>query len=268
MDRVLDQLLRCPKCREGRCIADGSDAGPCSCPKCGATYPVTQGVIDLIPDLQFERSRAQVLMESPTMAKIYAGRLWRRSYWQGWMIGIQFDPEAAIIMQAARVEATSTVLDLACASGVYTRLLAAAAPQGRVVGLDLSMPMLQEAARNLRADAVDNVAYLRGSAVDLPFEAARFDCVNCCGALHLFPDANHVLGEIARVLEPGGRFTVATFRQRGGARGRADLKTGGSIGVSFFTPEGLESALIGHGLGQVRVHHDAKRWMIVSAEKL
>jgi SAM-dependent methyltransferase len=264
MKTMLEDLVRCPKCKGAFC-AMGEQS--CSCPGCGAPFPVQAGVVDLIPDLQFERSRAQTLMESPFMAKIYSGKLWRRSYWQGWLLGIQFDPESAIIMEAARVEAASTVLDLACASGIYTRLFAEAAKQGRVVGLDLSMPMLQQAVLKDRQDQVENVAYLRGSAMELPFAEACFDCVNCCGALHLFPDPDGALREITRVLKPGGRFTAATFRKREGYRGRADLKTAESIGVNFFTAEGLEQALEPLGMVGTRVHHDSARWMILSSEK-
>jgi len=61
---------------------------------------------------------------------------------------------------------------------------------------------------------------------------------------------------------------VATFRKREGSRGRADLKTGESIGVSFFTPEGLEATLGTLGVSNVRTHHDAARWMILSGEKV
>ncbi len=61
---------------------------------------------------------------------------------------------------------------------------------------------------------------------------------------------------------------MATFRKREGSRGRADLKTGESIGVSFFTPEGLEATLGTLGVSNVRTHHDAARWMILSGEKV
>ena len=48
---------------------------------------------------------------------------------------------------------------------------------------------------------------MRGSALSLPFKDETFDAVSCCGALQLFPQA---LGEISRVLKPGGEFVCQT----------------------------------------------------------
>ncbi len=266
MNHILNGLLQCPTCEGSLSVAD-EPGDVCSCPECGASYPVDRGVIDLLPGVELPRGRAQALMESPTMARIYSGMLWRRSFWQGWMLGIQFDPESEIILGAAHIEPTSTVLDVACASGIYTRLFAAAAKRGRVVGLDVSMPMLQQAVSLDRRAQGDNVAYLRASAMKLPLADACFKHVNCCGALHLFPDVEQALGEFVRVLEPGGRVTVGTFRARGSARGRADVKTAKSIGVNMFNAGRLSAALRDVGLTDVHVHHDAVRWMILSGMK-
>lgn len=267
MKQIVEEVVRCPQCRRANCTW-ANDAEPrLSCPTCGASYPTSDGVADLIPELQYTRGRAQALMESPTMAKIYAGKLWRRSYWQGALLGIQFEREAAIILQAAQVDATSRVLDVACASGIFTRLFAEAAHQGRVIGLDLSGPMLKVAAGMNRRQGISNLAYLRGTAQALPFNDACFDCVNCCGALHLFPDPNEALREICRVLVPSGRFTLGTFRKREGMLGRIRQRTARSIGVDMFVPEGVKGVLEALGMTQVRVHHDAARWMILSAVK-
>lgn len=268
MKQTQDNLVRCPMCQNS-CLAIGHslENDAVCCPGCGAEYPVHDGVPDLIPDLQFERGRAQALMESPTMARLYAGKWWRRSYWQGALLGIQFEREATIVMEAAGVQATSTVMDLACASGIYTRLFAQTATKGRVVGLDLSMPMLKVARGIEMQERRGNITYVRGTAQALPFGDASFDCVNCCGALHLFPDPYAVLLEISRVLKPGGRFTVGTFRKREGMLGNARTKTATSIGVNMFTPQGVTSGLVASGLVNIRVLHDAARWMILSAEK-
>jgi SAM-dependent methyltransferase len=261
-----ENLVRCPKCKSAFCAR--SDEHSFSCTKCAATYPVSGGVVDLIPELKLERSRAQALMEWPPMVKIYEGRLWRRSFWQGdLLLGISFDREEAIILREAKIEEGSTVLDLACASGIFARTFARIAKQGRVVGLDLSLPMVELATRKAADHGLENLTYLRGTAQELPFEAATFDVVNCCGALHLFPDVSQALQEIGRVLKPGGRFTTATFRRRKGVAGAAHTAGLESIGVNSHTPDGLKHALSEVGLGDVRVHHDSARWMILSSAK-
>src|SRR5512145_454646 len=248
METTLEHLVWCPNCKTDYLSTGDSTKEVLCCPKCHAQFPVSDGVADLIPELKLERGRAQALMESPTMAKIYAGKLWRRSFWQGALLGIQFEREAALIIESAQVRPASKVLDLACASGIYTRVFAEAAPEGRVVGLDLSMPMLKVAAGIEKQVGKGNITYLRGTAQALPFTDSAFDCVNCCGALHLFPNPHAALAEISRVTKSGGRFTVATFRRTEGRLGTASRKTAESIGVNMFTPEGLLRSLAAVGL--------------------
>jgi SAM-dependent methyltransferase len=228
---------------------------------------VHEGVVDLKPERRFKRSFAQSLMESPTIARIYDGTLWRRSGWQQKALGILLDDEVAIVMNAAQAEPSATLLDVACGSGVYARLFARAMPRGCVVGMDISMPMLTWAARKDQQENTTNVAYLRADAHELPFDDASFERVNCCGALHLFPDLDAVLAEIHRVMKPGGRFTTGTFRKRMGVLGRMRTGTGHSMGVNCFTPEGVVALLKRRGFDDVQVHHDRARWMILSATK-
>jgi SAM-dependent methyltransferase len=259
--------VRCPRCKSCFCTLHESDSPSFYCPGCRARYPVYGGIVDLIPDLRFERSLAQASMEWPALVSIYESKLWRRSTWQGLVLGLPFEREAEVIMQAVQPDKASTLLDLACGSGIYTRRLAQAATLGRVVGLDLSVPMLQWAARRDREDGIENVAYLRATALQLPFADACFDRINCSGALHLFPSAAQALGEMQRVLKPGGRLAIGTFRKRRGWLGRLRTRSGRSLGVNAFTPEGMEKRLVRLGVTNVRIHADARWWMIVSGEK-
>ncbi len=267
MEHIFENLVRCPQCRSAFCTMDESGEKSLACPKCRASYAVTSGVADLIPDLRFRRSLAQALMESPSMASIYDGKRWRRSTWQGRVLGIQFDQEAEVVMQAAQVEESSTVLDLACASGIYTRLFSKAARQGRVVGLDLSMPMLQCGARKNQDEHIENVVYMRGTAMELPFADAFFDVVNCCGALHLFPDPIKALENISRVIKPTGRFTLGTFQKGKGLLHRLRIKSGKPMGVNSFTSASLKEVLGSLGFAKLSIHHEAASWMILSGEK-
>ena len=118
-----------------------------------------------------------------------------------------------------------------------------------VVGLDLSLPMLRTAVRLAREERMSNLLFLHGSALDLPLADDRFDAVNCCGALHLFPDVSRALFEIHRVLVPGGcRFTVAAFR-----RGEGTISNSINVlrrrftGVDTFTSGDLGKTNAGRG---------------------
>ena len=90
--------------------------------------------------------------------------------------------------------------------------------------------------------------------------------MNCCGALHLFPDARGALREIARVLAPGGRFSVATFRRRQGRLvGWMDQRQARFWGLANFTSDELARWMEDTGLSDARVLHGRGRWLIMSA---
>lgn len=261
-------LLRCPACGGGSLLTGATDAAGVRCDGCGASYPVSAGVIDLLPGMAQRRSLAQRLMEAEPVVRIYESRLWRRSAVAARALGITFEQERDVILRAAALGAAATVLDLACGPGIYTRPLAHQAYAGSVVGLDLSLPMLRYASQRLREEGLTNVVLIHGTALQLPFPADRFDLVNCCGALHLFPDVPRVLGEVHRVLKPGGCFTVAAVRQHGGSLAALDAAVRRAIfGVSAFAPAALTARLTQVGFEGVQCHYAKRLWLIMSAHK-
>lgn len=107
------------------------------------------------------------------------------------------------------------VLDLGCGEGRHS---VGAWLQGKVqaIGLDLSLPDLQTARKRgaeftPEADG-RSLAFIQGSALALPFPDASFDRVICSEVLEHIPDYRAVLGEIRRVLRPGGLLCVSVPR--------------------------------------------------------
>jgi ubiquinone/menaquinone biosynthesis C-methylase UbiE len=217
--------------------------------------------------LKRRRSLAQRAMESDAIVRVYESRLWRRSPIATLALRIAFAREEQLIGRAARLSAGDTLLDLACGPGIYTRPFARRIAPGLAVGLDLSPAMLRHARSRARAAGLGNLALVRGDALRLPFADARFDAVNCCGALHLFPDADLALREVRRVLKPGGRFTVAAFRRGAGRCAAVGSALRRRIGIDSFTPADLEARLRTAGLGDVACHHAAGEWLIMSARR-
>lgn len=214
------------------------------------------------------RGLGQRAMESAWVVSIYESRLWRRNPLVAAAMGISFDRELACIAEAARIDEAASVLDLACGPGIYTRPFARRLPRGRVIGLDLSRPMLRYARTRSRSEGLSNLDLVRGTALALPFRPGSFDVVNCCGALHLFPDVGHSLAEIERVLVPGGRFTAAVMRagERPTERRAARLR-GKLFGVHSFTRAELDERLRAAGFRETRFPHRHGLWMIAAAKK-
>ncbi len=97
-------------------------------------------------------------------------------------------------------------LDLCCGTGMITADLAErTGPEGRVTGMDLSGEMLAVARQRLsKRGLAGRVELVQGDVAVLPFAVDSFDCVTIGYGLRNVHDPGRVLGEIQRVLKPGG----------------------------------------------------------------
>jgi len=102
------------------------------------------------------------------------------------------------------------VLDIGCGAGVDAIIAAKlTGPSGTVTGIDLVPEMLARASENARLAGFDNVTFRESSAEQLPFPDNSFDVVISNGVFNLVVDKVKALGEVLRVLKPGGRFMLA-----------------------------------------------------------
>jgi demethylmenaquinone methyltransferase/2-methoxy-6-polyprenyl-1,4-benzoquinol methylase len=100
-------------------------------------------------------------------------------------------------------------LDLATGTGDIAFALAARG--AAVVGLDVTFRMIQLARRKAAANAA--AAFLVGDMLALPFPPSSFDIVTIGYGLRNVPDLNAALGELTRVLKPGGRVISLDFNR-------------------------------------------------------
>jgi SAM-dependent methyltransferase len=112
--------------------------------------------------------------------------------------------------------AMSRLLDVGTGAGVLAIAAARRWPKLEVVGLDGSAEMLAVAKAawdERRGDqAVDRIRWVRGHAGQLPFESGLFDAVVSSFVYQLVPDLSRALAEALRVLRPGGRLAIVTWR--------------------------------------------------------
>lgn len=123
-----------------------------------------------------------------------------------------FEPWAEVLLDAVRVAPGSRVLDIASGTGVLARAAARrTGSDGHVVASDLSKPMLARAAATGMRNGAAPIEYVEASAEALPFEDGRFDVVLCQQGLQFIPARAVAVGEMRRVLRPGGVAGIAVW---------------------------------------------------------
>jgi SAM-dependent methyltransferase len=110
----------------------------------------------------------------------------------------------------AELREGETVLDLGSGGGIDVLLSATrVGPTGRAYGLDMTEEMLRLARANAAEAGATNVEFLEGLIEDIPLPDASVDVVISNCVINLSTDKPAVIGEIARVLRPGGRVGVS-----------------------------------------------------------
>ena len=108
------------------------------------------------------------------------------------------------------------ILDLATGSGdVLFALRKGLGEQVNLTGLDFCEPMLEQARqkRAIRGLEKNINQFMHGDCLALPFEDESFDLITIAFGLRNLADRAKGLGEILRVLRPGGRLIILEFTQ-------------------------------------------------------
>src|SRR5436853_785655 len=117
-------------------------------------------------------------------------------------------PTAARLVKFAGVQSGQRVLDVACGTGVVA--ITAARIGAKVSGLDLTPELLERARENSGVAEVE-VDWREGDAEALPFQDGAFDTVLSQFGHMFAPRPAVAIGEMLRVLKPGGRIAFSTW---------------------------------------------------------
>lgn len=126
-------------------------------------------------------------------------------------------------LRALALRAGEKVLDAGCGTGLLAELMSAqVGDQGQVTGVDFSQNMLDLAED--RCNELGNVELHRGSVTELQFEADRFDAASCIQTLLYVDGVDTAIGELHRVLKPGGRIGIIETDWHGVVISSPDIK--------------------------------------------
>lgn len=133
------------------------------------------------------------------------------------------------------------LLDFATGTGRLSyALLTRPEFKGRIIGVDLSQGMLEQAAAKLSGYA-RRVEFLRHQSFPLPFPDEAFDAVCCLEVLELLPDAQAALHEMSRLLRPGGVLLTSRGTEESGRK--AKVKSEAQL-TSMLVASGFQNVQI------------------------
>ena len=143
-------------------------------------------------------------------------REWRENapYWRkhAETIRVMFAPMTRALIEAAGIRAGQTALDVACGAGEPALTIAeVVGASGSVTCTDAVAEMVNAAADAARRRGLTNVEFRQCTADALPFDSDLFDAAVCRLGAMFFPDPLAALGEMLRVIRPGGALALAVW---------------------------------------------------------
>ncbi len=182
--------------------------GPVRCLGCSSRYPVNEGLIDFGVD-KTKPSPLQQALEMPWVA-----RSWERYVRPALdtLLSRSFlDRESEY--QATRTmlgRMSGTLVDLGCGSGAFLQRLGRDFPNAKLVGADMSRPMLEEAMALARENGI-GADFVRAQVPPLPFLDHSLSGIVATGVVHYLEEIDTLFSEVARTLKPQGRLIASTF---------------------------------------------------------
>ena len=182
------------------------------------------------------------------------------------LVGPLFRPFAEQLVARVAPNRGDSVIDVACGTGIVARVARERlGPEARIVGVDVAPAMLAV------ARTVDpTIDWREGNAISLPVSAdERFTVLTCHQGLQFMADKPAAIREMRRVLAPGGRVAIATWRSLADIQGMLELNAVAERHLgpivdsrhSFGDADALNHLLVDAGFSDVRVEtlaHDVQ----------
>ena len=168
--------------------------------------------------------------------------------------GFSVERELTLMLEWTQPKPGERFLDAGCSSGLYARTLLEREGELEVHALDYSLPFLKKAKEYAERDGVEPVLVLADLRA-LPYQDEVFDGVVSGGTLNELTNLPRVLGEMARVLKPGGLMWQMYVTRADTGLGRLGQGSLGLSGLRFVEPKNLEEQANAAEFGLVRAQY-------------
>ncbi|PUZ20952.1 Methyltransferase domain-containing protein [Chitinophaga costaii] len=146
-------------------------------------------------------------MEILTETTAYAGSI--PVNYDLYLSSLLFEPYAADMLDRLKRLQPASLLELACGTGILTRLLTAAFPDTPIIASDIHPDTIQIARQKTREQI--NLRWEVMDAAKLPLEDEQFGVVVCQFGVMFFKDKPEAFREALRVLKPGGTLIFSVW---------------------------------------------------------
>ncbi len=111
-----------------------------------------------------------------------------------------------VMLNTADIASTDRIIDIGCGTGASTIEAAKRVPDGKVLGVDISDPLLARAASRAKAEGAHNASFLLADAQTHDFSAQRFDLLVSRLGMSFFSDTVAALENLSNALNDHGRM--------------------------------------------------------------
>ncbi|MCA0922811.1 class I SAM-dependent methyltransferase [Pseudooceanicola nanhaiensis] len=120
-----------------------------------------------------------------------------------------------MMLDTADISSTDRIIDIGCGTGASTLEAARRVPTGKVLGVDISEPLLARAARRAKAEGMQNASFLLADAQTHDFSAQPFDLLVSRLGMSFFSDTVAALKNLSNSLSDGGAMIFVCWASVG-----------------------------------------------------
>lgn len=161
------------------------------------------------------------------------------------------------------------MLDIGCGGGRTVQKLCGMVGCGKVYGVDYSELCVKKSEKlNARDILCHKARILQASVSALPFEDNTFDKITAVETYYFWPDKPHDLGEVRRVLKPGGKLLLVFEMLYDPSDPDKWTAVEQRLGIKSVTEEEIHAILNETGFQNIRTFtREGTSWLCATAEK-